>query len=293
MRKLVLVLIGCVLVGAGIGAYFEPQGNASELPAASRVTAPKAQMHSSSASLPGYSRARTSWPQPASTSLLSTHSDDAVPASDSTARPISFTHSGVANVVAATAFPASASHSMPTSGSEPEYFPQAWNNPFIGPGNNCYAYACDDPSDWRMNDCDFPQPGSTAGATPCDRSEFTVELLRQRAISDGLAPVPHGRDESAPPDGFYKVALFVDPGKDYHWYRQDDNGNWSHKLGDGPVMNLDGAGNPIADPRAASNNYENHFDPVTGRPIGGYNYTQFGGFFYVPEGGIRLRSAHG
>ena len=182
---------------------------------------------------------------------------------------------------------------MPTSGSEPEYFPQAWNNPFIGPGNNCYAYACDDPSDWRMNDCDFPQPGSTAGATPCDRSEFSVELLRQRAISDGLAPVPHGREDHAPPDGFYKVALFVDPGRDYHWYRQDDNGTWSHKLGDGPVMNVDGAGNTITDPRTASHNYENHFDPATGRPIGGYNYTQFGGFFYVPEGGIRLRSGHG
>ena len=182
---------------------------------------------------------------------------------------------------------------MPTSGSEPQYSPHDWNNPLIGPGNNCYAYACDDASDLRMSDCDFPQPGSTAGELPCDRSEFTVELVRSRAIADGLALVPHGRENSAPPDGFYKVALFIDPGKDYHWYRQNDDGCWSHKLGDGPVLNVDGDGHLITDPRKASQNYENHSDPITGRPIGGYNYTQFGGFFYVPEGGIRLRSGHG
>ena len=30
----------------------------------------------------------------------------------------------------------------------------------------------------------------------------------------------------------YKVLLVIKPGKDYHWYRQDDDGLWSHKRGD-------------------------------------------------------------
>ena len=294
MRNVVLVLLGCVLLGVGIGAYSEPSGNASELGPSQR----------SKSAAAGISRSRSlsrqSFRAPAvpalSAAVASVHTDDAIPliglSGHSTSDPSG--QGAAANIAALQLSPAvTPAGLMPTSGSEPQYSPHDWNNPFIGPGNNCYAYACDDPSELRMSDCDFPQPGSTAGELPCDRSEFTVDLVRKRAIADGLAPVPHGRENSAPPDGFYKVALFVDPGKDYHWYRQDDDGYWSHKLGDGPVLNVDGDGRPITDPRTASQNYENHTDPLTGRPIGGYNYTQFGGFFYVPEGGIRLRSGHG
>jgi len=46
------------------------------------------------------------------------------------------------------------------------------------------------------------------------------------------------------------VALVIWPGVDYHWYRQDDNGCWSHKPGSTPVTNLDDSGRFIADPLA-------------------------------------------
>jgi hypothetical protein len=298
MRNVVLVLLGCVLLGVGIGAYSEPSGDASKLSSAQRPKTVAARI-SHSASRSSISRSARAAAVPSiDPSVASVYSDSAVPL-------VSFSNharsnanlvvpTDAAKVAALQLSPATPLNGlMPTSGSEPQYSPRDWNNPFIGPGNNCYAYACDDASDLRMSDCDFPQPGSTAGELPCDRSDFTVDLVRRRAIADGLAPVPQGREEGAPPDGFYKVALFIDPGKDYHWYRQDDDGSWSHKLGDGPVLNVDGDGRPITDPRTASQNYENHTDPLTGRPIGGYNYTQFGGFFYVPEGGIRLRSGHG
>ena len=42
--------------------------------------------------------------------------------------------------------------------------------------------------------------------------------------------------------GNWKVALVLALGLDYHWYRQNTDGTWSHKQGSGPVTNLDGDG---------------------------------------------------
>lgn len=45
-------------------------------------------------------------------------------------------------------------------------------------------------------------------------------------------------------------------GIDYHWYRLDQGGLWSHKPGQTRVTRGDQAGNNIADPRrAATGNY--------------------------------------
>jgi hypothetical protein len=293
MRKVVFVLVACVLIGAGIGFYGQPSADAFKVAGAARRTAQRAFARHLTSALPNGSPSSAAWVVSDGEPPLAIIQTQSLPQSPSPQRDIDFTRSTDQSIAAAALIPTDVPAGLlPTSGSEPQYFAPAWNNPFIGPGNNCYAYACDDASDLRINDCDFPQPGSTAGEAPCDRSEFTVDLLRRRAAADGLAIVPSGREDLPPPEGFYKIALFVAPGEDYHWYRQDDDGYWSHKLGDGPVLNVDGDGHAITDPRTASHNYENHFEPITGRAIGGYNYRQFGGFFYVPEGGIRLRSGH-
>ena len=42
-------------------------------------------------------------------------------------------------------------------------------------------------------------------------------------------------------------------GVDYHFYRLDDNGLWSQKLGQTAATNHDGDGNLISDPRTAVN----------------------------------------
>ena len=41
------------------------------------------------------------------------------------------------------------------------------------------------------------------------------------------------------------------PGGDYHWYRKERTGRWTHKPGSTPVTNVDAAGAIIADPRTA------------------------------------------
>lgn len=42
--------------------------------------------------------------------------------------------------------------------------------------------------------------------------------------------------------GTYKIALVIYSKFDYHWYRQNPDGTWSHKPGYGEVMNKDFSG---------------------------------------------------
>ena len=51
--------------------------------------------------------------------------------------------------------------------------------------------------------------------------------------------------------GWY-VALVIWPNVDYHWYRQDNVGCWSHKPGKTAARNTDNSGNRITDPRTCN-----------------------------------------
>ena len=87
----------------------------------------------------------------------------------------------------------------------------------------------------------------------------------------GVTFVSIEANEVCPP-GTYKVALVLDPGIDYHWYRQNPDGTWSHKQGQLMVKNIDASGNVIYDPYTADRDYTD---------ICQTNYDVFLGFFYV------------
>ena len=65
------------------------------------------------------------------------------------------------------------------------------------------------------------------------------------------------------------MALVIDEYNDYHWYRQNLDGSWSHKLGSGSVNILDASNEIILDPETADRDY------------GDYNYEIFAGFFQI------------
>ena len=81
------------------------------------------------------------------------------------------------------------------------------------------------------------------------------------------------------PEGTYKVALVIAEGKDYHWYRQNPNGLWSHKRGSTAVTMVDALGDVIYDPEEASRLYYS-YDPSSG-DYTVYDYSIFVGFFAV------------
>ena len=164
---------------------------------------------------------------------------------------------------------------LPVSGSEPEYTPEAWNkNPVLKKNHNCYAYVLDDLVHGRKNK---PQPGTWSNIIdPGERVQkynSCPEMLG-RIMADNASI--YQIEESEPCEkGYYKGYLVLDPGKDYHFYRQDSNGYFSHKRGKLDVENVDSVQNRIEVPRLAAKNY------------GGYNYTESCGYFCIPNNKTR------
>jgi hypothetical protein len=124
----------------------------------------------------------------------------------------------------------------------PPYSPSLWNIPSVQPYNNCYNYANNQATNT------FAQPGRAHG-TPA--TSMSCPGVQPSAQADGLVPCANFATPLAKGQGWY-VALVIWPGQDYHWYRQDNVGCWSHKPGQTAVRNYDNAGKPISDPNTCN-----------------------------------------
>lgn len=129
--------------------------------------------------------------------------------------------------------------------------------------NNCYNYAL------NRIDVAFRDPGHLAGEPPSLVNLWEPSEVRRRSLADGLIDVTRVTGAICP-HGCWLVALVSAPPSptfpgDYHWYRKDDDGRWSHKGGLGAVDDLDEADKPITDPRTCDRGL----------------YTVFVGFFFV------------
>ena len=158
---------------------------------------------------------------------------------------------------------------LPVSGFELDYEPALWNDAgIVQNSTNCYSYALD-------RRAGFPeghklQPGELSGTPLATLADVDVERIKELVLADAEAAgftFEEVTAEATCPNGTYKVALVVDPGVDYHWYRQNPDGSWSHKPGHGEVTDVDAAGNTVLDPATADRDY------------GFINYSEFGGYF--------------
>ena len=138
----------------------------------------------------------------------------------------------------------------------PKYQPSLWNNNDYQEYTNCYAYAFN----MRENPLTgkkFPrrgmQPGMLSGQY--DENNFDYESISgtdkgnkklvNKVTADaqavGLDFLPYSDDLT----GGYAVALAVNPGVDYHWYRENGDGTWSHKPGITEATNREAHNYPI------------------------------------------------
>ena len=173
----------------------------------------------------------------------------------------------------------------PMSGWEPKYMANKLNKFYrYLKTHNCMSYALRGNfmnlylmKQCKSNtDCDtvnFEQPGAESE----QRNAMKKNTLRTCKVVKKLVESDVGYDNFLPttfckkcPDGYSKVALVVDKGTDYHWYRQDSNGMWSHKDGSNPVKNFDAKKHKIFNPKQISRDYGNNL-----------NYENFCGFFCV------------
>ena len=101
--------------------------------------------------------------------------------------------------------------------------------------NNCYNCANDQITNT------FAQPGRGGGQRFATLQRNHLDAAARR---DGLG---QAQGWQAPTPG-WNLALAIWPHQEYHWYRQDRNGCWSHKPSQASVMDIDNAGKRIGDP---------------------------------------------
>ena len=140
----------------------------------------------------------------------------------------------------------------PLSGSELKFDPDLWNhNSSIRDSHNCYTYALGKIVEGLDSKA---QPGYASGFDHIDDQDYDCKTFRERLKKDSPGSYLEKHDNACLP-GFYKVFLALDPQNDYHWYRQDNDMNWSHKPGSTNVINIDASGEKIRNPLIANRKY--------------------------------------
>lgn len=176
----------------------------------------------------------------------------------------------------------------PLSRSEPAFQPDRYNKLFeVQDSHNCFAYAVDHmdvppKSKCNRKSCDIPfhQPGRKSGFPKWSniKGKRCPDLIG-RLIGDVPGLQLTSFTEKCP-KGSYKIAAVIDPKNDYHFYRQDSDGMWSHKPGSTRVTRKDASKRPIYDPSLADRDY---------RAKGNLNYDRFCSFMCVPRKTRKLK----
>lgn len=122
-----------------------------------------------------------------------------------------------------------------------QFNPAFWNNSAVQPHNNCYNYA----RNWRTDT--FAQPGRAHGA---QTGTMSCPTVRTAAMADGLKKRCNCLPLSEYPRRL--MALVIDPGNDYHWYRHQRGGFWGHKPGPTAARNVDNSNVVITNPETCN-----------------------------------------
>lgn len=142
--------------------------------------------------------------------------------------------------------------------------------------NNCYSYAFNDLVSLNERD-EKLQPGELSGE---EYTEETCESLISKFKRDypQRQIKPTTVDEHIECDR-YKIGLAVASdinNFDYHFYRQDLNGLWSHKPGSNDATNVDASNRVMSDPQNSDRDYTKY---ITEDNDEEFNYDMFCGYF--------------
>ena len=137
----------------------------------------------------------------------------------------------------------------PLSGSEPKYEPKKWNKGKVKDNHNCYAYALNKLAYGRT---DKSQPGYFTNFPPLRETDYSCATFETRMKKDNPGLYISDYNSKCKPNmhkGFLAIATGDD--FDYHFYRQDKNGYWSHKPGRTDAKNTDSSNKKIINPLLA------------------------------------------
>lgn len=144
------------------------------------------------------------------------------------------------------------------NGSEPKYEPKKWNDKLkIKKTHNCYAYMLDFVNTKFKSK---PQPGYTKGYSYLTDSDIrSCDKMFERIKADNPTFLRSTLYDTCP-KGYRKGYMAVDPGftTDYHFYRLDINGKWSHKPGATEATDTNSSGKKIIAPHLADRTSSSH-----------------------------------
>jgi hypothetical protein len=125
----------------------------------------------------------------------------------------------------------------PVNGSEPKYTTRRWGSTRGINNNNCYAYAVGDYEAYRWQKS---VPGDRSGMSDRNHNYTHCTNLPKRVISDNPKKVYRVDGDKKCKNGYYKVMMFVSPGRptnyirqgDFHFYKQHSMIEYKIKEGD-------------------------------------------------------------
>ena len=163
-------------------------------------------------------------------------------------------------------------------------------NPYVRESHNCYMYFLNKKNkdvvkmckkDYHKHKlCKRAQPGYASGYPLLNKKDYKCPKIMERTLVDNPNIYKIGENKKCIPS-HYKGALVVAPNRDYHYYRENDDGKWTHKPGYKPSTNYDSKNNFIFNPRKASRDYG-----------GTLNYKDFCGYLCVPRDEKKKRMAY-
>jgi hypothetical protein len=132
--------------------------------------------------------------------------------------------------------------------------------------NNCYSYAINQPVDpftlESYSNWEDVQPGNIGGRNgrriKFKEYEDIILLAKDDLLAIGYELKETTLEEYIETEGAWKIA-FAHGSEDYHWYRQNDDGTWSYKMGGSFVYYEDAIGQPIGDPKTCARGPYIHF----------------------------------
>lgn len=141
------------------------------------------------------------------------------------------------------------------SGSEPK-LTGYYNRPPPLIRNNCMAYAFQEKG---TKDYYKQQPGDKSGYTG-DVDLKNCKDIRRLIRRDYPDLYPANTKAKPCKPGYSKIAVFVAPNRDFHFYRMDSSGFWSHKRGLTKVTTVDACDKPIRDPKKSCRKFDAELD---------------------------------
>ena len=168
--------------------------------------------------------------------------------------------------------------SLPLGGYEHDFDFDLWEK--VKKKANCYAYVLNT----YAREGYAPSPG-TKSATTNILPEYTLSYMRTHLAEILAEDAPYFNGKTitkcstytTPETRQYKIACAFSEGEsgidggDFHFYRQDSNGYFSHKRGFTSITKLDASQNFITNPQTCNRNYNSKRA----------NYSYFAGFFMV------------